>query len=124
MRFADPLPLNSPNAPPTAFATPPGLRRIGENEPPSGWDSKLVVPVRGVLPLVPSLLIPCSSLCAVRSGYGNHLRGVRSVRKITLLSTRNASGLTGRGISPKVLLSMQSNSPTALSSMGPLDCSI
>ena len=46
MRSADPLPLNSRNAPPTAFATPPGLRRIGENEPPSGWDSKLVVAVR------------------------------------------------------------------------------
>jgi hypothetical protein len=46
MRSADPLPLNSRNAPPTAFATPPGLGRIGENEPPSGWDSKLVVPVR------------------------------------------------------------------------------
>jgi hypothetical protein len=46
MRSADPLPLNSRNAPPTAFAMPPGLRRIGENKPPSGWDSKLVVPVR------------------------------------------------------------------------------
>jgi hypothetical protein len=55
------------------------------------------------------LLIPWSSLLRYLIGIREPLAaGFGGVLKITLVSTRNASGLTGQGISPKVLLSMQS----------------
>src|SRR4051812_42458248 len=68
MRSADPLLLNSRIAPPTAFATPAGLGRIDENEPPSGRDSKLVVPVGECYCWCLHLLIPCCGLSDRNTG--------------------------------------------------------
>jgi hypothetical protein len=113
MRSADPLPLNSRIVPPTAFATPAGLRWIGENEPPSGWDSKLVVPVRKCY----RWSLHCSFLArrAVRCLIGIReplAAGFGGVLKITLVGTRKVSGFKrARYLARKVLFSMQSGTP-------------
>src|SRR4051795_12545515 len=100
MRTPDPLPLDSRIAPPIAVATPAGLRRVGQHNPASGWDSNLVVPVRECDRWSPH---SCSSvLLAVRCLMGiRHplAAGFGGVRKITLVSTRKLLRFDRRGLS-------------------------
>jgi hypothetical protein len=82
---------------PTALGTPAGLRRIGQDDPASGWDPELVVPVRECY----RWSLHCSFLARCPLSYRDTGPAPWGIRRCAQRHAEGAEalGLIGRGLS-------------------------